>query len=64
MTKPTVLITRGDLASRWKLSETTLAKLDKLGQLRPIKFGRRVIRYHLDDILAIELGSSSMPDPE
>lgn len=53
MESPKPLLTRDELQARWKLSRSTIIRLEKLRQLRPIKL-HRAVRYLLADIVAIE----------
>jgi hypothetical protein len=47
------MLTRRELASRWRLSTETLKRREHAGLLRALKIGRG-IRYRLSDILAFE----------
>ncbi len=47
------LVTRTDLADRWRVSIETLKRREKAGLLKAMKIGRG-IRYRLSDILAFE----------
>jgi hypothetical protein len=51
--QPLEMLTRRDLASRWRLSTETLKRREHAGLLRALKIGRG-IRYRLSDILAYE----------
>ena len=59
MHHPNGLLTRDELQTRWNLSRSTIIRLDRANQLRPIKTypkggrGLKVV-YLLADILAIE----------
>jgi hypothetical protein len=50
------LLTRRDLAERWRVSGETLKRRERAGLLRALKIGRGV-RYRLGDILAFEKGA-------
>ncbi|MGK0185689.1 MAG: DNA-binding XRE family transcriptional regulator [Verrucomicrobiales bacterium] len=52
-TKPE-LISRDQLAKRWSVSKETIKRREREGLLSPVRFNQRLIRYRLDDILAIE----------
>ncbi|MGK0186686.1 MAG: DNA-binding XRE family transcriptional regulator [Verrucomicrobiales bacterium] len=52
-TKPE-LISRDQLAKRWSVSKETIKRREREGLLSPLRFNQRLIRYRLDDILAIE----------
>ena len=52
-TKPE-LISRNQLAKRWSVSKETIKRREREGLLSPVRFNQRLIRYRLDDILAIE----------
>ena len=61
MNATNVLLTRDDLCDRWKLSKSSIVKLEKRGELRPIRLTLRNVRYSLAHILSIE---ASNPDSE
>jgi hypothetical protein len=48
------LLTRSELARRWKVSIETLKRRERARILRPIRLDGRVIRYRLRDVLRIE----------
>ena len=48
------LLTRLDLARRWKVSIETLKRRERAKILRPVRLDGRVIRYRLRDVLRIE----------
>ena len=58
MNAPNVLLTRDDLCDRWKLSKSSIVKLEKRGELRPIRLTLRNVRYSLAHILSIEATNS------
>ena len=47
------MLTRRDLARRWRVSTETLKRREKAGLLRALKIGHG-IRYRLSDILNFE----------
>ena len=47
------LMTRAELAERWKKHPDTIAKIPK-GELARIEFSTRCVRYLLSDVLAYE----------
>jgi hypothetical protein len=48
------LLTRIELARRWKVSIETLKRRERTKILRPVRLDGRVIRYRLSDVLRIE----------
>ena len=48
------LLTRLELARRWKVSIGTLKRRERARILRPVRLEGRVIRYRLRDVLRIE----------
>ena len=57
------LLTRLDLARRWKVSIETVKRREKAKLLRPVRLDGRVIRYRLSDIRQIEAeGSDWSPE--
>jgi hypothetical protein len=48
------LLTRSELAQRWKVSIETLKRRERARILRPVRLDGRVIRYRLRDVLRIE----------
>jgi hypothetical protein len=48
------LLTRQQLAERWQCCPHTIARRK---DLKPLRFNRRLLRYRLEDILAIEAGA-------
>jgi hypothetical protein len=48
------LLTRIELARRWKVSIETLKRRERARILRPVRLDGRVIRYRLSDVLRIE----------
>jgi hypothetical protein len=49
-----MLLTRTELARRWKVSIETLKRRERAKILRPVRLDGRVIRYRLRDVLRIE----------
>ncbi len=52
------LITRSELASRWRCHAETLKRKEKSGQLHPIRFSERMVRYRLSEVRALEREAS------
>jgi hypothetical protein len=48
------LITRKSLATRWQCSVETVKRRTAAGQLHPIRFGPRMLRYALDEVRRVE----------
>lgn len=48
------LISRDQLAKRWGVSKETIKRREREGLLTPLRFNQRLLRYRLDDIIAIE----------
>ena len=48
------LLTRLELARRWKVSVGTLKRRERARLLRPVRLDGRVIRYRVSDVLQIE----------
>jgi hypothetical protein len=48
------LLTRSELAKRWKISIETLKRRERARILRPVRLDGRVIRYRMSDVLRIE----------
>jgi len=48
------LLTRSELAQRWKVSIETLKRRERAKILRPLKLNGRIIRYRITDVLRIE----------
>ena len=49
-----MLLTRSELARRWKVSIETLKRRERAKILRPVRLDGRVLRYRLSDVLRIE----------
>ena len=49
-----ILLTRAELARRWKVSIGTLKRRERAKILSPVKLDGRVIRYRMRDVLRIE----------
>jgi len=48
------LITRSELSFRWRCHIETIKRKEKGGQLHPIRFSERMVRYRLSEVRAIE----------
>lgn len=48
------VLTAKELATRWRVSNMTLYRLVKQGELKALKIGGKVLRFHLDDVLEAE----------
>jgi hypothetical protein len=48
------LLTRVELARRWKVSIETLKRRERAKILRPVRLDERLIRYRMSDIVRIE----------
>jgi len=48
------LLTRLELAQRWKVSIETLKRREQSKILRPVKLKGRIVRYRMTDVLRIE----------
>ena len=48
------LLTRVELARRWKVSIETLKRRERTKILRPVRLDGRIIRYRMSDVLRIE----------
>jgi hypothetical protein len=48
------LLSRKAVAERWSCSNETVKRRTREGILHPISFNRRLIRYRLSEILAVE----------
>lgn len=53
------LLTRLELAQRWKVSIETLKRRERSKILHPVKLKGRIVRYRMTDILRIEEESYS-----
>lgn len=55
-TAPTVMLTREDLSSRWKVSIPTIKRWEKkhANYPKPTRIGPRMIRYRETDVIAYE----------
>ena len=51
---PPAFLDRAQLAARWNTSISTLKRRENGGGLVPTRFGPRIIRYSMVQILAIE----------
>ena len=48
------LLTRWELARRWKVSIETVKRRERAKVLRPVRLNGRIIRYRMSDVLRIE----------
>jgi DNA-binding transcriptional MerR regulator len=48
------LLSRSQLAKRFSVCTETIKRWEKRGQLSPIRFNQRVVRYRLSDVVRIE----------
>ncbi len=48
------LLTRLELARRWKVSIEMLKRRERTKILRPVRLDGRIIRYRMSDVLRIE----------
>ena len=48
------LLSRAKLAERWGVSKETIKRREQEGLLSPIRFNQRLLRYRLEDVLAVE----------
>jgi hypothetical protein len=48
------LLTRRELAVRWKVSIETVKRRERARMLRPMRLDGRIVRYRLSDIIRIE----------
>ena len=46
-----IFLTRRQIAERWACCEHSVARKN---ELKPLRFNRRMLRYRLEDVLAIE----------
>ena len=48
------LLTRRELAHRWKVSVETLKRRERARILRPMRLNGRIVRYRMSNVLRIE----------
>ena len=48
------LLTRRELANRWKVSIETIKRRERARVLRPLRLEGRIIRYRMSDVMRIE----------
>jgi len=48
------LLTRSELARRWKVSIETLKRRERTKVLQPVRLDGRIIRYWMSDVLRVE----------
>lgn len=53
------LLTRRELADRWKVSIETIKRRERARVLRPLRLEGRIIRYRMSDVVRIEQGGRS-----
>jgi hypothetical protein len=53
------LLTRRELADRWKVSIETIKRRERARVLRPLRLEGRIIRYRMSDVVRIEQGGDS-----
>ena len=53
-TKEDSLLTRPELARRWKVSIETLKRRERAKILRPMRLDGRIVRYRMSDVVRIE----------
>jgi hypothetical protein len=56
------LITRSELSFRWHCHVETIKRREKSGQLHPVRFSQRMVRYRLSEVRAIER-EAGVPHP-
>jgi hypothetical protein len=49
-----ILLSRAELARRWRVSVETLKRRERARILRPIRLDGRLVRYRWSDILRVE----------
>ena len=54
MTQDNTLLTRKDLAARWKVSIETVKRRERAKMISPIRLEGRIVRYRVDDVLRAE----------
>ena len=55
------LLTRRELADRWKVSIETIKRRERARVLRPLRLEGRIIRYRMSDVMRIEREGDSWP---
>lgn len=48
------LLTRRELAVRWKVSIETVKRRERAKMLRPMRLDGRIVRYRMSDVVRIE----------
>jgi hypothetical protein len=48
------LLTRRELAARWKVSVETVKRRERASKLRPVRLDGRIIRYRMSEVMRIE----------
>ena len=49
------LLTRRELADRWKVSIETIKRRERARVLRPLRLEGRTVRYRMSDVVRIEM---------
>jgi hypothetical protein len=49
------LLTRRELADRWKVSIETIKRRERARVLRPLRLEGRIVRYRMSDVVRIEM---------
>jgi ribosome-binding protein aMBF1 (putative translation factor) len=49
-----ILMSRSELARRWRMSVESIKRRERSRMLRPIRLDGRVVRYRLSDVMRVE----------
>ena len=49
------LLTRRELADRWKVSIETIKRRERARVLRPLRLEGRIVRYRMSDVVRVEM---------
>ena len=49
------LLTRRELADRWKVSIGTIKRRERARVLRPLRLEGRIVRYRMSDVVRVEM---------
>jgi hypothetical protein len=49
-----ILMSRSELARRWRMSVESIKRRERSRMLRPIRLDGRVVRYRLSDVIRVE----------
>jgi hypothetical protein len=52
--KDNILMSRSELARRWRMSVESIKRRERSRMLRPIRLDGRVVRYRLSDVIRVE----------